>query len=248
MAATLCDWCRGASGTNASSSSKIWGSIITGSVNLMPPCTMRCPTATIRCSPSIPLRPQSKRNSIASLSPRAVVAFHSCSRTTSPAASRTKNRGWVISSSNCPRKIRSGGSPSRKTENLRLEEPAFRVSSASGMNSTRRERGPSEILDVLNGSPHFHSLTCWSYHQSLWCLAYQAGNGFLGNGSLQQLRRPLRPAGLLEDIHPLAKTARDLAHSCVSRILFVLPTDQRIPEASPAHGEADETRDCSCGR
>ncbi len=127
---------QGASGTKASSADSTPRSTSTGRVNFRPPCTTRWPAAAMRRPPSLP-RPQDNRNSIAPPCPSRPSAGHAFSPTVSPAASRAVKRGSVNSPSTWPRKSGSGGSPARKTVNLRLEEPAFRTRMASSMASPR---------------------------------------------------------------------------------------------------------------
>src|SRR5947209_6913230 len=77
-------------------------------------------------------------------------SLHRCSDTGLPVASFAMNLGEVYSPSACP--VTHGSNPSpwaRKTENFRLEEPAFRTRMASAMASPHRTpgAGPARVGD-----------------------------------------------------------------------------------------------------
>ena len=64
---------------------------------------------------------------------------------------------------------------------------------------------------------------------------------------LDLVGRP-EPGGRLEDVHPFPVAAGDLATAASRLDPAVLPVGQRVPEARPAHGEADEARHGRGGR
>ena len=91
IAARLCGWCKGASGTSARRSRITASSTITGAANRVPPCTTRWPAAT-RMAPAVctPIQSVRRRSSVARVSS---VRSQSLSARTSPVALRASKCG-----------------------------------------------------------------------------------------------------------------------------------------------------------
>src|SRR5512135_3678239 len=128
IGARLYGWWSGTRGMSCSRSARTPASIRTGSTYLSPPWPTRWPTAASRSPPSSSSAAHWMRCSIAPSCPRRVPSGHVDSAIVAPDSSRARKRGEVNNPSACPRTDgRRSPSSSRKRENFRLDDPAFRT-------------------------------------------------------------------------------------------------------------------------